>query len=60
MKAYEPETKMIASIFTGSRNFNKIYCGHFLIIYKSIMLTMQQEKDYVMVLERINAVGMAV
>lgn len=58
MKAYESETKINASIITiASGTLIEFIGATFLIIYKSVM---QQAKDYVTVLERINAVGMSV
>jgi len=58
MKAYEPETKISASIISvASGTLIEFIGATFLVIYKS---TMQQAKDYVTVLERINAVGMSV
>jgi hypothetical protein len=58
VKAYEPQTKITASVVTAASGVIVEFIGAtFLIIYKS---TMQQAKDYVTVLERINAVGMSV
>lgn len=58
MKVYEGDTHVNAAIVTTvSGLIVEFIGGSFLIIYKS---TMQQAKDYVTVLERINAVGMSV
>ena len=58
VKAYEPTTPLNASIVTTASGLLIEFIGAtFLVIYKS---TMQQAKDYVNVLERINAVGMSV
>jgi hypothetical protein len=58
IRAYEPNTSINASIIaTASGLFIEFIGATFLVIYKS---TMQQAKDYVNVLERINAVGMSV
>src|SRR6185436_14919073 len=58
MKAYEPATHLKASIVTTASGLLVEFIGAtFLVIYKS---TMQQAKEYVNVLERINAVGMSV
>ncbi len=58
VKAYSPTTHLNASLLTSVTGLLVEFIGvTFLIIYKS---TMQQAKEYVNVLERINAVGMSV
>jgi hypothetical protein len=58
VKAYEPTTPLNASIVTTVSGLLIEFIGAtFLVIYKS---TMEQAKEYVNVLERINAVGMSV
>lgn len=58
VRAYEPTTPLNASIVTTASGLLIEFIGAtFLVIYKS---TMHQAKDYVNVLERINAVGMSV
>lgn len=58
MKAYEPNSQLNATIVTSICGILVEFIGAtFLVIYKS---TMNQAKDFVNVLERINAVGMSV
>lgn len=57
MKAYEGASINASIITTSSGIIIEFIGATFLLIYKS---TMQQAKDYVNVLERINAVGMSV
>ena len=58
MKAYDPSSNIGANIITTCTGLLIEFLGAtFLIIYKS---TIKQAKDYVTVLERINAVGMSV
>lgn len=58
VKAYEPNSNINASILTTAVGILvQLIGGTFLIIYKS---TMRQAREYVNVLERINAVGMSV
>ena len=58
MKSYQAETQLNTSIVTTVCGLLVEFIGAtFLVIYKS---TMGQAKDYVNVLERINAVGMSV
>lgn len=58
MKAYEPTSQFNATIVTTICGILVEFIGAtFLVIYKS---TMEQAKDFVNVLERINAVGMSV
>jgi hypothetical protein len=58
LKVYQPNSNISAAIITTVSGLLIEFIGAtFLVIYKS---TMQQAKDYVNVLERINAVGMSV
>ena len=57
-KAYQDPTNFNASLLTtGSGVIVSFIGGTFLVLYKA---TMVQAKDYVNILERINAVGMSV
>lgn len=58
VKAYQPDSNINAGILTTASGLIVEFIGAtFLVIYKS---TMEQAKEYVNVLERINAVGMSV
>lgn len=58
VNAYEPDAKIEAGLLTtASGIIVELIGATFLVIYKS---TMSQAKEYVNVLERINAVGMSV
>jgi glucan phosphoethanolaminetransferase (alkaline phosphatase superfamily) len=58
MRAYDANVTIHASLITTASGLLVEFIGAtFLVIYKS---TMEQAKDYVNVLERINAVGMSV
>jgi hypothetical protein len=58
VKVYQPTTNINAGLITTVSGLIVEFIGAtFLVIYKS---TMEQAKDYVNVLERINAVGMSV
>lgn len=58
IKVYEGDARLNAAILTTISGLIVEFIGaSFLLVYKS---TMQQAKDYVTVLERINAVGMSV
>jgi hypothetical protein len=58
LKVYQPSSNISAGIITTASGLIVEFIGAtFLVIYKS---TMEQAKDYVNVLERINAVGMSV
>ena len=58
LKTYEPTTNLNSNIITIATGLLVEFIGAtFLVIYKS---TIQQAKEYMNVLERINAVGMSV